>query len=63
MYAGQHALRARNADAAGMLEQQMVFPYAMDPFGFVGGGDVLPHRISMMVLDHEVVFFHGNVNY
>ncbi|KAF5370191.1 hypothetical protein D9757_010622 [Collybiopsis confluens] len=55
--AGQHALRARNADAAGMLEQQMVFPSAMDPFGFVGGGD------GSMVLDHEIVFFHGDMNY
>ncbi|KIK55840.1 hypothetical protein GYMLUDRAFT_87502 [Collybiopsis luxurians FD-317 M1] len=55
--AGQHALRARNADAAGMLEQQLIFPAAMDPLGFVGGGD------GSMVLDHEIVFFHGDMNY
>ncbi|KAJ3991133.1 Endonuclease/exonuclease/phosphatase [Lentinula boryana] len=55
--AGQHAVRARNADAAGMLEQQFLFPAAGEHLAFVGGGD------GSMVLDHEIVFVNGDMNY
>ncbi|KAJ3966605.1 Endonuclease/exonuclease/phosphatase [Lentinula raphanica] len=55
--AGQHAVRARNADAAGMLEQQLLFPPASEHLAFVGGGD------GSMVLDHEIVFVNGDMNY
>ncbi|KAF8826258.1 hypothetical protein HHX47_DHR5000077 [Lentinula edodes] len=55
--AGQHAVRARNADAAGMLEQQLIFPPAAEHLAFVGGGD------GSMVLDHEIVFINGDMNY
>ncbi|KAL0065255.1 hypothetical protein AAF712_007766 [Marasmius tenuissimus] len=55
--AGQHALRSRNADVAGMLEEKMLFPTTMEPQAFVGGGD------GSMVLDHETVFVNGDMNY
>ncbi|KAJ3737776.1 DNase I-like protein [Lentinula guzmanii] len=55
--AGQHAVRARNADAAGMLEQQFLFPAAEEHLAFVGGGD------GSMVLYHEIVFVNDNMNY
>ncbi|KAJ3979934.1 Endonuclease/exonuclease/phosphatase [Lentinula detonsa] len=55
--AGQHAVRARNVDAAGMLEQQYLFPAAGEHLAFVGGGD------GSMVLDHEIVFINGDMNY
>ncbi|KAJ3738647.1 Endonuclease/exonuclease/phosphatase [Lentinula detonsa] len=55
--AGQDAVRARNADAAGMLEQQFLFPAAGERLAFVGGGD------GSMVLDHEIVFINGDMNY
>ncbi|KAL0579574.1 hypothetical protein V5O48_002412 [Marasmius crinis-equi] len=55
--AGQHALRSRNADVAGMLEEKMLFPATMEQQAFVGGGD------GSMVLDHETVFVNGDMNY
>ena len=48
--AGQNAVRQRNADVAGMLEEKAVFPEAEHPVAYVGGGD------GSMVLDHEIVF-------
>ncbi|KAF8994335.1 Endonuclease/exonuclease/phosphatase [Cyathus striatus] len=55
--AGQNAVRRRNADAASILEEKTVFPVAEHPLAYVGGGD------GTMVLDHEIVFFHGDMNY
>ncbi|KAF8994330.1 Endonuclease/exonuclease/phosphatase [Cyathus striatus] len=55
--AGQNAVRRRNADAASILEEKTVFPIAEHPLAYVGGGD------GTMVLDHEIVFFHGDMNY
>ncbi|KDQ53055.1 hypothetical protein JAAARDRAFT_39767 [Jaapia argillacea MUCL 33604] len=59
--AGQHHVRQRNADVAAILEDKEVFP-AVDstihePLAYVGGGD------GSMVLDHEIVFFSGDMNY
>lgn len=47
--AGQNAVRRRNADAAGILEEKAAFPAGDHP-AYVGGGD------GSMVLDHEIVF-------
>ncbi|KAF5363758.1 hypothetical protein D9756_001104 [Leucocoprinus leucothites] len=55
--AGQNAIRRRNADAAGILEEKTVFPAGDHSLAYVGGGD------GTMVLDHELVFFHGDLNY
>ncbi|KAG5650559.1 hypothetical protein H0H81_011820 [Sphagnurus paluster] len=55
--AGQAAVRQRNADVAGMLEEKAVFPETHYPFAYVGGGD------GTMVLDHEIVFVNGDMNY
>jgi len=56
--AGQHAVRARNADIAAMLEEKAVFPATSDePLAYGGGGD------GSMVLDHEIVFLNGDMNY
>jgi hypothetical protein len=74
--AGQNAVRRRNADAAGILEEKTVFPAGDQSLAYVGGGD------GTMVLDHELVFvsllstlrtfsqeanhsrqFHGDLNY
>ncbi|KAF8890414.1 hypothetical protein BD779DRAFT_1643882 [Infundibulicybe gibba] len=55
--AGQNAIRQRNADVAGMLEERAVFPATEHPLAYVGGGD------GSMVLDHEIVFFNGDMNY
>ncbi|KAJ4472792.1 hypothetical protein C8J55DRAFT_490999 [Lentinula edodes] len=38
--AGQHAIRACNADAAGMVEQQLIFPPVAGHLAFLGGGVV-----------------------
>uniref|UniRef100_V5E355 Endonuclease/exonuclease/phosphatase n=2 Tax=Kalmanozyma brasiliensis (strain GHG001) TaxID=1365824 RepID=V5E355_KALBG len=56
--AGQKHVKQRNADVADILEYPTVFddPYA-DPEAYVGGGD------GSMVLDHELVFFSGDLNY
>lgn len=48
--AGQNAVRRRNADAAGILEEKMVFPIGDHSLAYTGGGD------GTMVLDHELVF-------
>ncbi|RDB20337.1 putative inositol polyphosphate 5-phosphatase C9G1.10c [Hypsizygus marmoreus] len=55
--AGQNAVRQRNADVAGMLEEKAVLPETDFPFAYVGGGD------GTMVLDHEIVFVNGDMNY
>ena len=47
--AGQNAVRRRNADIAGILEEKSVFTPTEHPFAYVGGGD------GSMVLDHEFV--------
>ncbi len=48
--AGQGAVRRRNADAAGILEEKAVFPASDHSLAYVGGGD------GSVVLDHEIVF-------
>ncbi|KAG2361222.1 Endonuclease/exonuclease/phosphatase [Suillus spraguei] len=58
--AGQHHVRQRNADVTAMLEEKSVFPSsdAIDEsLVYVGGGD------GSMVLDHEIVFLNGDLNY
>ncbi|KAH9843545.1 DNase I-like protein [Rhodofomes roseus] len=58
--AGQHHVRQRNADVAAMLEEKSVFPESdavEEPLAYVNGGD------GSMVLDHEVVFMNGDMNY
>ncbi|KAI0317680.1 DNase I-like protein [Amylostereum chailletii] len=58
--AGQHHVRRRNADAGAMLEERTVFKdseFLTDHLPFVGGGD------GSMVLDHEIVFINGDMNY
>ncbi|EGO01411.1 hypothetical protein SERLA73DRAFT_103188 [Serpula lacrymans var. lacrymans S7.3] len=58
--AGQHHVRQRNADVAAMLEEKSVFPASdaiEEPLAYVGGGD------GSMVLDHEIVFVNGDMNY
>ena len=48
--AGQNAVRHRNADVAGMLEEKAVFSPTIDHgMAYIGGGD------GTMVLDHEFV--------
>ena len=56
--AGQKHVKQRNADVADILEYPSVFsdPHA-DPEAYVGGGD------GSMVLDHELCFFSGDLNY
>ncbi|THH32183.1 hypothetical protein EUX98_g2010 [Antrodiella citrinella] len=58
--AGQSHVRQRNADLAAILEDKSVFPAAEtleDPLAFINGGD------GTMVLDHEIVFLNGDMNY
>ncbi|KAL4075459.1 Endonuclease/exonuclease/phosphatase [Scleroderma citrinum] len=59
--AGQNHVRQRNADVTAMLEEKSVFPVSDDvdeePLAYVGGGD------GSMVLDHEIVFLNGDMNY
>ncbi|KIK91255.1 hypothetical protein PAXRUDRAFT_13877 [Paxillus rubicundulus Ve08.2h10] len=58
--AGQHHVRQRNADVAAFLEERDVLPpcdASEIPLAFVGGGD------GSMVLDHEIVFLNGDLNY
>ncbi|QRV87833.1 endonuclease/exonuclease/phosphatase family protein [Ceratobasidium sp. AG-Ba] len=58
--AGQKHVRERNQDLASILEERSVFPTAvhdMAPAAFASGGD------GSMVLDHEVVFLNGDLNY
>ncbi|KAJ9474188.1 Endonuclease/exonuclease/phosphatase [Pseudozyma hubeiensis] len=56
--AGQKHVKQRNADVADILEYPTVFddPHA-DPAAYIGGGD------GSMILDHELVFFSGDLNY
>ncbi|PCH41714.1 DNase I-like protein [Wolfiporia cocos MD-104 SS10] len=58
--AGQHHVRQRNADVTAMLEEKSVFPESdaiEEPLAYVNGGD------GSMVLDHEMVFLNGDMNY
>ncbi|KAF9546307.1 DNase I-like protein [Agrocybe pediades] len=55
--AGQSAVRQRNADIAGMLEEKAVFPPTEHSLAYIGGGD------GSMVLDHEFVILNGDLNY
>ncbi|CCM00274.1 uncharacterized protein FIBRA_02304 [Fibroporia radiculosa] len=58
--AGQHHVRQRNADVAAILEGGSVFPESdtiEEPLAYVNGGD------GSMVLDHEMVFLNGDMNY
>ncbi|KAG8720290.1 hypothetical protein FRC08_000650 [Ceratobasidium sp. 394] len=58
--AGQKHVRERNLDLASILEERSVFPPAVHDVvaaAFVSGGD------GSMVLDHEVVFLNGDLNY
>ncbi|KAF9224616.1 DNase I-like protein [Gyrodon lividus] len=58
--AGQHHVRQRNADVAAFLEERDVFSPSDGvevPLAYVGGGD------GSMVLDHEIVFLNGDLNY
>ncbi|THG99615.1 hypothetical protein EW145_g7230, partial [Phellinidium pouzarii] len=58
--AGQGHVRARNTDVAAVLEEKEVFPLSSlsaEPIAYVGGGD------GSMVLDHEIVFLNGDLNY
>ncbi|KAI5116766.1 hypothetical protein M0805_004983 [Coniferiporia weirii] len=58
--AGQRHVRARNADIAALLEEKEVFPpsgSSVESVAYVGGGD------GSMVLDHEIVFLNGDLNY
>ncbi|KAL6304112.1 DNase I-like protein [Sparassis latifolia] len=58
--AGQHHVRQRNADVAAIVEDKSVFPESdalQGPLAYVNGGD------GSMVLDHEIVFMNGDMNY
>ncbi|CAE6528242.1 unnamed protein product [Rhizoctonia solani] len=58
--AGQKHTRERNQDLAAIFEEKSVFPYAsqnVSATAYVGGGD------GTMILDHEVVFLNGDLNY
>ncbi|KAF9236877.1 Endonuclease/exonuclease/phosphatase [Melanogaster broomeanus] len=58
--AGQHHVRQRNADVAAFVEERNVFPSSdvvEESVAYVGGGD------GSMVLDHEIVFLNGDMNY
>ncbi|ESK81989.1 type i inositol- -trisphosphate 5-phosphatase 11 [Moniliophthora roreri MCA 2997] len=78
--AGQHALRSRNADVAGILEERDLFDGDDDGDldfgvgatdsngvgglgGLAGGGEFVGGGDGSMVLDHEVVFWNGDMNY
>ncbi|KAF8318208.1 DNase I-like protein [Clavulina sp. PMI_390] len=56
--AGQNHVRERNTDVAAVLEEKAVFPTVEEPeIGYVGGGD------GSMILDHELCFLNGDLNY
>ncbi|KAF8812626.1 DNase I-like protein [Phlegmacium glaucopus] len=55
--AGQNAVRHRNADVAGMLEEKAVFSPTDHSMAYIRGGG------GTMVLDHEFVFLNGDMNY
>ncbi|KAI0755991.1 DNase I-like protein [Irpex lacteus] len=54
--AGQHHVRQRNADVAAFLEEE-IFPESGELGPYVNGGD------GTLVLDHEIVFLSGDMNY
>ncbi|EPQ31646.1 uncharacterized protein PFL1_00979 [Pseudozyma flocculosa PF-1] len=56
--AGQKHIKQRNADVADILESPTVFDdHYADPAAYVGGGD------GSMILDHELCFWGGDLNY
>ncbi|KAG8947913.1 hypothetical protein FRC03_000891 [Tulasnella sp. 419] len=58
--AGQHHKHSRNQDVAAVLEEKAVFPEVNveeSSVAYDGGGD------GSMILDHEVVFLNGDLNY
>jgi len=57
--AGQQHVRSRNADVAAILDEKELFPSSKssDSTAYVGGGD------GSMVMDHEIVFLNGDLNY
>jgi len=56
--AGQKHVRERNTDITAILEDKSVFPVVDDPeIAYVGGGD------GSMILDHELCFLSGDLNY
>ncbi|KAH9999523.1 DNase I-like protein [Russula vinacea] len=58
--AGHRRVRDRNADAAGIIEHERLFPVLEtlnEAVALVGGGD------GTMALDHEIVFMSGDLNY
>ncbi|VDB84670.1 unnamed protein product [Peniophora sp. CBMAI 1063] len=60
--AGQNKLRSRNADLTAIIEGKGLFQESeetveRDDVAYIGGGD------GSTVLDHEIVFFNGDLNY
>ncbi|KAI0666162.1 DNase I-like protein [Trametes maxima] len=58
--AGQHHVRQRNSDAQGIVEDDTLnaeSSAASEAVAFINGGD------GSMVLDHEIVFMNGDMNY
>ncbi|KZV66755.1 DNase I-like protein [Peniophora sp. CONT] len=60
--AGQNKVRSRNADLTAIIEGKGLFQESeeaveRDGVAYVGGGD------GSTVLDHEIVFFQGDLNY
>ncbi|EMD31787.1 hypothetical protein CERSUDRAFT_127167 [Gelatoporia subvermispora B] len=58
--AGQHHVRQRNADIAAILEDKTVLPESEavdEALAYVNGGN------GSMVLDHEVIYVNGDMNY
>ncbi|CAE6510720.1 unnamed protein product [Rhizoctonia solani] len=58
--AGQKHTRERNHDLAAIFEEKSVFPPAsqnVSATAYIGGGD------GTMIMDHEVVFLNGDLNY
>ncbi|KAI0333433.1 DNase I-like protein [Cubamyces sp. BRFM 1775] len=58
--AGQHHVRQRNADAQAIVEDNTLLPEvspADEIVAYVNGGD------GSAVLDHEIVFMNGDMNY
>ncbi|OCF37836.1 type I inositol-1,4,5-trisphosphate 5-phosphatase 1 [Kwoniella heveanensis BCC8398] len=54
--AGQSQKAARNADLAAIMEDKAIFP-ASEEVPFIHGGN------GTGILDHEMVFLHGDMNY
>lgn len=55
--AGQKHVKQRNADVAQVMEAEALPPGTSDDAVYVGGGD------GQLVLDHELVFLGGDLNY